>query len=1145
VRRAGWLTGLMFLAALASVPAADSVTNVQPYQTYESTVSSDGPVAQYRFDEAAGATTLADSAGTNTAANNGVVLGGAGPFTGSRSGSFASGGYAGLASYPLSTATDFTVEAWVYWSGGSSYGQQVFDFGSGPASYVALTPASALTNHPMVLELRAGAADYLVKAPTLGAKSWHYLAATETGGTLTLYRDGQRVGQTNGVTVTPLSLAPAGNNWLGKSQVSTDPPYNGKLSNVAFYNKALSAAQVLAHYNAAESPVNAALPRITGNVSDGQKLTAQAGWWTGNAPMSYSYQWQRCDSTTGCVGIAGATGSTYVLTSADVGSAIVLLVTANNSAGSGSATSRATPKILAAAPVNTSAPSVSGTATDGQALSASAGSWSGTAPLGYSYQWQSCDPTGANCANVAGATGQTYQLGPGDVGTTLTVVVTTSNGAGSSSATSAASGVVAPAPPSNTVLPAVSGTPQDGQVLTASAGSWSGTAPLSYSYQWQSCDPTGANCANVAGATGQTYQLGPGDVGTTLTVVVTATNVTASTSASSPPSPVVLAIPPSNVSAPTISGTPQTGQTLTATQGLWSGDPVTSYSYQWGSCDATGANCWNIAGASNANYTVPNWQPGQTVDVIVSATNSGGSASSTSVATSPVTAASGSSAPIYFPSSFFAQPVPANPTLDSQSAQMDQDLTDMALGVAPWVSYNCRQATYTNPFKGSTWLWDSNEQAYCHEVNERGYIDTQQDAPSLYTVGPSQPTVPVQGPFVSDLATALSAVPIPPGAQPSPASDGYLIISQPSTDTVWELWKAYQDSSGQWHAAWGGRMQHVSTDPGFYRSIPNTNHACSLSSSVTWCERRDWGPQASRISLLGSMITLDQLASGQVNHVIGLRVTNDRAGAWSWPAQGTDGSGNSIIPQGARLFLDPSLNLDAWFASLKNPDGSPRAVAPIEWILARTLQTYGAVVTDSSGSVGFFTQNWRPTGQDPFHGVSGLFGGLQPYQFMPDLPWEHMDFLQTNMCNAIQSGSSLYQTPCNPPQYINPNPNQLPHNNCPPSIAVSPQPGDTTPPTVTIQEPLPGQAIGGWWQFAASAYDSQDGVKDVVFKVDGQVRYISDNPHCVMNHMWYSVGGAGGSWDASGEMPGPHVLEVDAYDWDGNESVATETVNLP
>ena len=80
-----------------------------------------------------------------------------------------------------------------------------------------------------------------------------------------------------------------------------------------------------------------------------------------------------------------------------------------------------------------------------------------------------------------------------------------------------------PLPPANTALPVISGTAQQGQRLTTSGGSWT-NSPTAFAYQWQDCDPAGANCASIAGATTNGYTLASGDVGHTLRVVVIASN---------------------------------------------------------------------------------------------------------------------------------------------------------------------------------------------------------------------------------------------------------------------------------------------------------------------------------------------------------------------------------------------------------------------------------------------------------------------------------------------------------------------------------------------------------------------------------------------------------------------------------------------
>jgi acid phosphatase type 7 len=195
-------------------------------------------------------------------------------------------------------------------------------------------------------------------------------------------------------------------------------------------------------------------------------------------------------------------------------------------------------------PSNTSPPSVSGTAQDGQTLSANAGSWSGDQPIGFAYQWRRCDSGGGSCADINGAGGQSYALTSADVGSTIRVAVTGSNSAGSSSASSAASAVVTGVPPANTSPPSVSGTAQQMQTLSAGAGSWSGTLPIGFAYQWRRCDSGGGSCADISGASGQSYMVGSADVGSTIRVAVTGSNAAGSSSASSAPTSVVTAADP-------------------------------------------------------------------------------------------------------------------------------------------------------------------------------------------------------------------------------------------------------------------------------------------------------------------------------------------------------------------------------------------------------------------------------------------------------------------------------------------------------------------------------------------------------------------------------------------------------------------------
>ncbi len=75
---------------------------------------------------------------------------------------------------------------------------------------------------------------------------------------------------------------------------------------------------------------------------------------------------------------------------------------------------------------------------------------------------------------------------------------------------------------SNIGLPTISGVAQQGQTLVASPGTWSGTEPISYAYQWRRCDAAGAACANISGATASNYVVTAADVGSTIRIEVTA-----------------------------------------------------------------------------------------------------------------------------------------------------------------------------------------------------------------------------------------------------------------------------------------------------------------------------------------------------------------------------------------------------------------------------------------------------------------------------------------------------------------------------------------------------------------------------------------------------------------------------------------------
>ena len=269
------------------------------------------------------------------------------------------------------------------------------------------------------------------------------------------------------------------------------------------------------------------LPTIGGTAQVQETLTADISGIAdedGLTSVSYSYQWIRGDGNTD-TDISGETASTYTLVSADVGKAIKVRIIFTDDAGNDeSLTSEATAAVTASNTLATGEPTITGTAQVGEELTADTTDISdsdGLINASFTYRWLADD------TDITDATGSTYTLAATDEGKAIKVRITFTDDAGNDeSLTSEATAAVAAIPNSAaTGAPAISGTVQVGQTLTASTSNISDSDGLTnaiFTYQWTAND--GTEDTNIQDATGSTYTVGADDEGKTIKVRVSFTD---------------------------------------------------------------------------------------------------------------------------------------------------------------------------------------------------------------------------------------------------------------------------------------------------------------------------------------------------------------------------------------------------------------------------------------------------------------------------------------------------------------------------------------------------------------------------------------------------------------------------------------------
>jgi hypothetical protein len=215
--------------------------------------------------------------------------------------------------------------------------------------------------------------------------------------------------------------------------------------------------------------------------------------------------------------------------------------------------------------------------------------------------------------------------------TNYTFTIIASNGLGNSVPSSASNSITTPSSnfaPNNTILPEISGTPNFGQTLSLSSGTWAGNPTPTYTYQWQ------RDTSNISGAIGSNYDIIQDDVGNTLRGIVTATNSEGNSSATSVSTVTVSAIAPTAPIIGTATTTGLTTASITFTAPSSNGGAtITTYTATSSPGNITGT----LSQAGSGTINVTGLTSGVSYTFTITATNNTGTSNPSSASNSITT----------------------------------------------------------------------------------------------------------------------------------------------------------------------------------------------------------------------------------------------------------------------------------------------------------------------------------------------------------------------------------------------------------------------------------------------------------------------------------------------------------------------------
>ncbi len=302
------------------------------------------------------------------------------------------------------------------------------------------------------------------------------------------------------------------------------------------------------------------------------------------------------------------------------------------------------------------------------------------------------------------------------------------------------------------------------------------------------------------------------------------------------------------------------------------------------------------------------------------------------------------------------------------------------MGMMVWLIISCEKETppsadppetlkYMELFKGQSPFWEKIPDTASVDPHSSVMVQSLiEQAQQAFLVAVKEWTVPV---YYADAATprhdvrltaswapkkTLKNVPIPDFARADPEDDGSLVIIDEDAGCAYDFWQARQ-RNGEWEASWG--------------------NAIPLASNGIF--PKGFSARGSGFELLQGVIWPQELAQGYIPHALVFSYDHTRAGGPVPPATESDGTSTDAwaIPEGARVQLDPSLDLDSL------------GLTGYEKIIARALQEYGMFCADDGGGIQLYAINPICVKGNPYESI----WGDRTYVFLQKIPVERFRVL--------------------------------------------------------------------------------------------------------------------------------------------------------